>query len=92
MVTRAIYVSDDEWVEVGAWVYKNFDDLVGVSFLPKSDHIYQLAPYEEIDYNTYKKLATAFPTIDYSKLSQYELDDNTDGAKSYACVGDKCEL
>lgn len=87
-----VYVTEDEWVEVGAWVYKNFDDLVGVSFLPKSDHIYQLAPYEEIDYNKYRHLLSNFPVIDYSRLSEYELSDNTDGAKSYACVGDKCEI
>jgi ribonucleoside-diphosphate reductase alpha chain len=87
-----VYVTEDEWVEVGAWVYKNFDDLVGISFLPKSDHVYQLAPYEEIDYNTYRTLAAAFPKIDYSLLSKYELEDNTEGAKSYACVGDKCEI
>lgn len=87
-----VYVNEDEWVEVGAWVYKNFDDLCGVSFLPKSDHVYQLAPYEEIDYQTYRKLTAAFPDIDYGRLSEYELDDNTEGSKSYACVGDKCEI
>ncbi len=87
-----VYVNEDEWVEVGAWVYKHFDDICGVSFLPKSDHVYQLAPYEEINYNTYRKLLASFPSIDYSRLSQYELDDNTEGAKTYACVGDKCEI
>lgn len=87
-----VYVGSDEWLETLSWCYKNFDDLCGVSFLPKTDHIYQLAPYEEITKAQYEDLHSKFPKIDYSKLSQYETEDTTEGAKSYACVGDKCEI
>jgi ribonucleoside-diphosphate reductase alpha chain len=87
-----VYVGEDEWLKTLSWCYENFDDLCGVSFLPKSDHIYQLAPYEEINESKYSDLLSKFPKIDYTKLSEYETEDNTEGAKSYACVGDKCEL
>lgn len=87
-----VYANQDEWLEVAAWCYKNFDDLCGVSFLPKTDHVYQLAPYEEIDQASYDTLVARFPQIDYSKLSQYEQDDHTEGSKTYACVGDRCEI
>jgi len=65
---------------------------VGVSFLPKDDHIYQLAPYEEIDEKTYNIMLADFPKIDYSKLSKYETEDNTTGAQTVACSGDSCEI
>ena len=91
-VSATIYVKPDEWFEVGNFVYENFDDLVGVSFLPKDDHIYQLAPYEEIDEKTYDTLLADFPKIDYSKLSKYETEDNTTGAQTVACSGDSCEI
>jgi hypothetical protein len=91
-VSATIYVKPDEWFEVGNFVYENFDDLVGVSFLPKDDHIYQLAPYEEIDEKTYDTLLADFPKIDYSMLSKYETEDNTTGAQTVACTGDSCEI
>lgn len=87
-----IYVDQDEWLTTGAWCYKHFDSLCGVSFLPKDAGIYQLAPYQEIDEPTFKKLDAEFPKIDYAQLSKYEQEDHTTGAKTYACVGDKCEL
>lgn len=87
-----IYVRDDEWFSVGNWVYQNWDIVNGVSFLPYDGGSYELAPYEEIDEETYSKLSKSFPKIDYSQLSRYEMEDNTQGSKSYACVGDKCEL
>ena len=91
-VSATIYVKPDEWFKVGHFVYENFDDLVGVSFLPKDDHIYQLAPYEEIDEQTFNKLEGEFPKIDYSQLSKYEKEDNTTGAQTVACSGDSCEI
>jgi ribonucleoside-diphosphate reductase alpha chain len=87
-----VYVGEDEWLDTGAWCYRNFDDLCGVSFLPRSQHVYQLAPYEEINKSRYDELHKAFPQIDYTQLSRYEQEDNTEGSKTYGCVGDKCEI
>ncbi len=90
-----IYVNDDEWVEVGAWVYKNWDQVCGLSFLPKDGGVYQLAPYEEIDADTYHNILKDWKnvSIDFgTELSHYEMEDNTEGAKTYACVGGSCEL
>lgn len=87
-----VYVRDDEWMKVGDWVYNHFDDLVGVSFLPYDGGRYQQAPYEEITEEQYNKLAAAFPEIDYSQLSQFELDDNTTGAQALACTAGACEI
>lgn len=87
-----IYVKDEEWFEVGNWVYQNWDFINGVSFLPYNGGIYELAPYQEINEKEYSKLLKLFPKIDYTKLGEYESEDNTTGAKSYSCVGDKCEL
>lgn len=87
-----VYVRDEEWLKVGSWVYDNWNDISGISFLPYDGGKYEQAPYEEIDEETYKSLIKTFPKIDYSQLSRYENDDNTTGAKSYACVGDKCEI
>jgi ribonucleoside-diphosphate reductase alpha chain len=87
-----VYVSEDEWLKTLSWCYENFDDLCGVSFLPKTDHIYQLAPYEEITESKYNDLLSAFPKIDYSQLGKYEMEDNTEGARSYACTSGQCEL
>lgn len=87
-----IYVKDNEWFNVGNWVYENWDFINGVSFLPYDGGNYELAPYEEINEQTYNKLVADFPKIDYSQLSRYEAEDNTQGSQSFACVGDKCEL
>jgi ribonucleoside-diphosphate reductase alpha chain len=87
-----VYVKEDEWFEVGNWVYKNWDIINGVSFLPYDGGQYTLAPYEEIDHYTYENLIKNFPDINYSKLSEYELQDETEGAKEYACVGEKCDI
>lgn len=91
-VSATIYVEPDEWLKVGNWVYENFEDISGISFLPKNDHVYQLAPYEKIDEDTYNKMASEEVTIDYGQLSNYESEDYTEGAKSYACTGSSCEL
>ena len=72
--------------------YKNWEIINGVSFLPYDGGNYQLAPYEEIDHYTYESLIKKFPDINYNKLSQYELEDETQGSKEYACVGDKCDI
>lgn len=90
--SNTVYVGEDEWFEVGAWVYKNWDCINGVSFLPKSDHMYENAPYEEVTAKKLAELKASTPKIDYTALSAYEAEDNTDGAKTYACIGDKCEI
>ena len=77
---------------MGNWVYKNWEIINGVSFLPYDGGKYKLAPYEEIDARTYERLIKKLPVIDYTQLSQYEMDDNTQGKAEYACVGDKCEI
>lgn len=89
-----VYVGDDEWDKVGDWVYEHWDSINGVSFLPKmdADHKYDLAPYEEISKEEYERMMADRVEIDYSQLSFFELEDETEGAKTYACVGDKCEL
>jgi ribonucleoside-triphosphate reductase len=88
-----ITVLDQEWMEVGAWVYKNFDDVSGVSFLPHSDHTYQQAPYQECSLNTYKELLSLMPErIDWSRLSEYETEDTSKGSSTFACVGGSCEI
>ena len=90
--SMTVYVRDDEWFEVGNWVYKNWDIINGVSFLPYDGGKYELAPYEEIDARTYERLIKKLPVIDYTQLSKYELEDHTQGKSEFACVGDKCEI
>ena len=87
-----INVKKDEWFEVGSFVYKHFDEMSGVSFLPYSEHTYQQAPYQEIGKTEYQELLSLMPSgIDWSKLSEYELEDNTAGSQTLACVG-SCEI
>lgn len=90
--SNTIFVTEDEWLSVGAWVWENWDIIGGLSFLPKTDHVYELAPYEEITEKQYKELTKAMPKIDYDKLSEYENEDNTQGAKELACQGGTCEI
>ena len=88
-----ITVREDEWLEVGAWVFKHFDEMSGVSFLPHSDHSYKQAPYQEIDEAKYKELTKLMPKdIDWSKLSEYEIEDTTVSSQTLACSGDSCEI
>ena len=90
--SMTVYVRDDEWFEVGNWVYQNWDIINGVSFLPYDGGKYELAPYEEIDVHSYERLIKTLPLINYTDLSAYEMEDNTQGKAEYACVGDKCEI
>ena len=88
-----INVKNDEWFEVGAFVYKHFDEMSGVSFLPFNEHTYQQAPYQECDESAYHKMLGVMPTnIDWSLLSEYESEDNTSGSQTLACSGDACEI
>ena len=88
-----VTVRSDEWMEVGAFVYKHFDEMSGVSFLPHSDHTYQQAPYQDCTKDDYKKLSAIMPkSIDWTKLSEYEQEDNTVAMQTMACSGDVCEM
>ncbi len=88
-----ISVRDEEWLEVGAFVYKHFDEMSGVSFLPHSDHNYVQPPYQDCTKEDYEELLSIMPkAIDWSELSEYENEDNTAGSQTMACSGDTCEL
>lgn len=85
-----VYVREHEWIEVGAWVYENFNDISGVSFLPHSDHIYKQAPYQEVTKEQYEELLAKMPDIDWDSF--IEETDNGDGARELACVAGICEI
>jgi ribonucleoside-triphosphate reductase len=90
-----IYVKEEEWVEVGAWVYKNWDQICGLSFLPYDGGNYQLAPYEEITRDEYHNLCKLYQKVDIDfdlELNQFEQEDNTTGRQELACSGGSCEL
>ncbi len=87
-----VSVGEDEWIEVANWVYKNWDIVGGLSFLPRDNHIYQLAPYEAIDEKKYLELSAALAHIDYSRIITYEKTDELDIKKELACVAGVCEI
>jgi len=88
-----ISVKEHEWMEVGAWVYKHFNEVSGISFLPYTDHVYKQAPYQDITREEYLEWKKKMPkTIDFSLLSEYESEDNTTGSQELACTGGVCEL
>jgi ribonucleoside-diphosphate reductase alpha chain len=88
-----VSVKEDEWMEVGAWVYKHFDEVSGISFLPYSDHTYVQAPYQEVTKEQYEALVAKMPeTIQWNALSLYELEDSTTGSQALACVSGECEI
>lgn len=85
-----VYVRDHEWFDVAAWVYRNFDSVGGVSFLPYSDHIYQQAPYIPIEKGKYEQLLSEMPVIHWDKFLEDE--DNVERTKELACVAGYCEI
>ena len=88
-----ISVKEHEWMDVGAWVYKNFDEVSGISFLPFSDHTYAQAPYQDITEDKYTELHSKMPvSIDWSKLANFEKEDTTSGSKELACTAGVCEI
>ena len=88
-----ISVKENEWPEVGGWVYNNFDLVSGVSFLPFSDHTYKQAPYQDCTKEEYEEALKKMPKeIDWNKLSDYEAEDNTSGMQTLACSSDGCEV
>ncbi|MEK7552224.1 MAG: ATP cone domain-containing protein [Patescibacteria group bacterium] len=90
--SATIYVGDNEWIAVANFVYKNWEMVGGLSFLPRNNHVYQLAPYEEINKEEYERRMKMLGHIDFSKLVLYEKQDQTIGAKELACVGGVCEI
>lgn len=87
-----VYVRDNEWLGVGNWVYNNFDDVGGVSFLPYSDHVYQQAPYTECSEAAYLDLKSKMPEMNWDDLSNFERDDTTKGTQTLACAAGVCEI
>jgi ribonucleoside-diphosphate reductase alpha chain len=92
-VSITVYVKDHEWLGVGDWVYRNWDQVGGVSFLPHSDHSYQQAPYQECTQAEYQALQNRMPTFDWDQLADFEKDDATVNTKELACTaGGSCEI
>ncbi|MEK7065868.1 MAG: ATP cone domain-containing protein [Patescibacteria group bacterium] len=87
-----ISVGENEWVAVANFIYENWDYVGGLSFLPRNDHVYKLAPYEEITEEEYKRRAELVKNVDFSKLVLYEHNDQTNGSKELACVAGVCEI
>ena len=88
-----VSVRDNEWMEVGAFVFKHFDEMSGVSFLPHSDHTYQQAPYQDCTEEEYNSMLDKFVyDIDWNSLDDYEKEDTTAGSQTFACSGDSCEI
>ncbi len=93
-VSITVYVRESEWLEVGAWVYKHFDEVGGVSFLPAAEggHSYRQAPYQEITEAEYLKALAKMPVISWNSLSEYEKTDSTTSSHELACVAGSCEI
>jgi ribonucleoside-triphosphate reductase (thioredoxin) len=87
-----IYVKDDEWVGVGAWVHQHWNQICGLTFLPVDKNIYVRPPYEEIDEELHSNLSDALPPVDFDRLSEFEKGDHTEGSREFACVSGACEL
>ena len=87
-----ISVKENEWPEVGAFVFDNFHSISGISFLPYSDHVYKQAPYQECTEKEYKELAKKIPTLNWTKLNEYETVDYTTSSQEMACTGNSCEI
>jgi ribonucleoside-diphosphate reductase alpha chain len=91
-VSNTVYYRDDDFLEVGAWIYKNFDHVCGVSLLPYDGGIYKQAPYQPITKEQYEELVACMPKINWLDLQRYEKDDQTSGSREIACSGGTCEF
>ena len=88
-----INVHEDDWMKVGAWVYDNFDEIGGVSFLPASEHTYKQAPYQACSKEEYQEAVKKMPTnIPWEMLTVYETSDGTTGSQELSCVAGSCEI
>ena len=90
--SATISVGEDEWIAVVDWIQKNWDIIGGLSFLPRSNHVYRLAPYETITKEEYEERLSRFPKVDYSQLIAYERQDESDMKRELACAGGTCEI
>ena len=87
-----IYYDDSEFLEIGEWVWKHLDSISGISFLPRSDHVYQQAPYEAVDPGVFAEMSNNMPVLNWQALANYEHTDQTTGSQELACKGGACEL
>jgi ribonucleoside-triphosphate reductase (thioredoxin) len=87
-----VSVGDEEWIEAANWLYDSWEILGGLSFLPRAENIYELAPYEEISKEEYERRLAELPELDFSRITLYEKEDTTLGAREFACVGGACEI
>jgi ribonucleoside-triphosphate reductase (thioredoxin) len=87
-----VSIGEDEWIVVANWLYENWDIVGGLSFLPRDNHVYQLAPYEEIDETQYNELMKRFKNVDFSKIVTYEMQDETEVKRELACASGVCEI
>ena len=90
--STTISIGENEWIEVANWLFEDWDIIGGLSFLPRDNHVYQLAPYETIDEKQYKELLKRFENIDFSKIVTYEVQDETEQKKELACSSGVCEV
>ena len=91
-VSITVYVRDHEWLAVGDWVYRHFDEACGISFLPHSDHTYQQAPYQECSKAEYEELASKLPDFNWTGLQSFEKEDATTNQQTLACTAGVCEV
>ena len=91
-VSQTISVKEEEWLDVGALVFNNFSDISGVSFLPYSDFVYKQAPYTECSKEEYEAMEAVMPLINWDKLTEYEILDNTTSSQELACTAGGCEI
>ena len=88
-----VTIKEHEWMEVGAWVYRHFDEVCGVSFLPEDGGSYRQAPYQECSREDYEALVAKIPQdVDWGLLRNYEKEDNTKSSQSFACSANSCEM
>ena len=88
-----ISVKEEEWMDVGSWVYKHFDEVSGISFLPFSEHTYKQAPYQDCAKEEYEEMKAKMPiSIDWSALQEFEKEDTTSGGRELACTAGVCEV
>jgi ribonucleoside-diphosphate reductase alpha chain len=87
-----VYYKEDEFLDVGSWVWKNWDDIGGIAFLPHTEHVYEQAPYMKLTEAEYNEAVANLPKIDWEKFKEYEKEDATTGSQELACVGNSCEI